>query len=421
MNEIRDLIVGIDFGKKYSQICYYDRKAEEPRSISMKVGSSQYEAPTVLCKRVEQNDYCVGLEAEYFAREKGGVLIDDLYGICEKTEPVQVAGEKKEPWELLTGFLKGMLKFLGVMEIVKNTKCLVIAAASLSEVQVANFQKACEALGFPEEKYMLMDYGESFYYYAMTQKRETWNRSVGWYAFSGDKVTFRRLTMSGAARPVLVRLEEAETTELSSIADGEQDGKKRDSDFEAFIRETLGTDLYSSIQITGQGFEQQWATQSVKLLCQQRRKAFYGNNLFAKGACAAGKEKLEDKKLKGYRYLSPSLVLTDVGIDMRVMGSPTYYSLIEAGRNWYECKAQCELILDDTQELAFTVSHMENGEKKKVVMALPGLPKRPNKTTRLSLLLQFVSPGECHITVRDLGFGEMFPSSGKVWKETVQW
>ena len=31
MNETRDLIIGIDFGKKYSQICYYDRKAEEPR------------------------------------------------------------------------------------------------------------------------------------------------------------------------------------------------------------------------------------------------------------------------------------------------------------------------------------------------------------------------------------------------------
>ena len=31
MNEIRDLIVGIDFGKEYSQICYYDRKGDEAR------------------------------------------------------------------------------------------------------------------------------------------------------------------------------------------------------------------------------------------------------------------------------------------------------------------------------------------------------------------------------------------------------
>ena len=34
MNEIRDLIVGIDFGKEYSQICYYDRKGDEARSLS---------------------------------------------------------------------------------------------------------------------------------------------------------------------------------------------------------------------------------------------------------------------------------------------------------------------------------------------------------------------------------------------------
>ena len=71
MNEIRDLIIGIDIGKEYTQICYYDRKAEEARSLSMKVGASQYEAPGCICYRTDHGDYCVGLEAEYFAREKG--------------------------------------------------------------------------------------------------------------------------------------------------------------------------------------------------------------------------------------------------------------------------------------------------------------------------------------------------------------
>ena len=36
MNEIRDLLIGVDFGKKNTQICYYDRKAGEPRSLSWK-------------------------------------------------------------------------------------------------------------------------------------------------------------------------------------------------------------------------------------------------------------------------------------------------------------------------------------------------------------------------------------------------
>lgn len=415
MNEIRDLIVGIDFGKEVSQICYYDRKGAEPRSISMKVGSSQYEAPTCLCRRIEQKDYCIGLEAEYFAREKGGILIDNFYVLCETEESVQIEGVSTEPWELLAQFLQGMLKFLGIAELVKNTKCIAVTTPELSRIQVRNFQKAFQSLGFSQGQYILLDYGESFYYYALTQKYETWNRSVGWYAFTPDGAAFRKLSINGNTKPVLVKLSPEVTAEL------DRDGSVRDMEFCKFIDQTLKDELFSSIQITGEGFSQDWAQQSVKKLCHQKRKVFYGNNLFARGACAAGKERLEDRKLKNYRYLSDALVLADIGMEMRIMGSPTYYPLIEAGNNWYECKTSCELILDATEELIFIVSTFEKPEKIRVGMTLPGLPQRPNKTTRLYLELQYVSPKECQIFVKDLGFGEMFPSSGKTWKESVEW
>lgn len=416
MNEIRDLIIGIDFTKEYSQICYYDRNAKEPRSLSMKVGSSQYEAPTCLCRRVDQGDYCVGLEAEYFAREKGGILLGSLYEDCMSEELVSVAGEELQPWELLAHFLKGMLKFLGVMDVIKNTKCLVLTSPTLSEIQVKNYQKACESLGLPMDKYLLLDYGESFFYYAFTQKRELWNRGVAWYSFTPGGVTFRKLYMNSGTKPVLVKLNDPMDTLL------DEDGETRDAQFCEFIKNTVGSELYSSIQLTGRGFAQEWAQNSVKMLCHQKRKVFYGNNLFAKGACQAGIERTENHSLKGYQYLSDSLVLTDIGMDMQVMGSPAYYPLIESGKNWYECKAKCEFILDDTQEIIFLVNKpLENGEKKRVSMALTGLPARPNKTTRLQLELFYVSPKECHISVKDLGFGDMFPGTGKVWKESVEW
>ena len=415
MNEIRDLIVGIDFGKEYSQICYYDRKGDEARSLSMKAGGNQYEAPCILCWRPEQKDYCVGLEADYFVREKGGVMIDDVYGICEKSDSVLVEGQELAPWEILAQFLQGMLKFLGVAELVKNTKCVAVTLPHLTEIQVENFQKAFESLGFPHEKYMLLDYGESFYYYVLSQKRETWNRSVGWYAFSGDTVDFRKLTINGASRPVLVKLEDPVSTKL------DPENEIRDVEFCRFVSKTLGKELFSSVQITGKGFDQQWAQQSVKILCHQGRKVFYGNNLFAKGACSAGKERTENKALKGYRFLSDNLVMADVGMEMRVMGSPTYYPMIEAGNNWYDSKSSCEIILDDTEELVFIVSTYHRPEKRRVGMMLPGIPLRPDKTTRLRLELQYVSATECKVTVTDLGFGELFPSSGKTWTETVEW
>ena len=415
MNETRDLIIGIDFGKEYSQICYYDRKAEEARSLPVKVGSSQYETPTCLCWREEQGDYCVGLEAEYFAREKGGILLENLYEISRSREKVLVSGEQKEPWELLAYFFHGMLKFLGVVEVVRNIRCFTVTTETLDDVQVDNLQKACRKLGLADDRFILMDHEESFYYYVMTQKLETWNRSVGWYSFNGNEVTFRKMSMNSAVKPVLVTLAEPVKTKLR-----EEPGE-RDEDFCGFIKETLGKDLYSSIQMNGEGFDQEWAQKSVKILCYQRRKVFYGNNLFAAGACAAGAERFIRHNLKEYRYISNAVVLTNIGMDMRVMGAPAYCPMIEAGANWYECRAYCELILDQTEELVFVVQKVGEEEKKRISMALPGLPKRPERTTRLSVKLQYISREQCQITVRDLGFGEMFPSTGKVWTETTGW
>lgn len=415
MNEIRDILLGVDFGRTISQICYYDRKADEVLSISMKVGTNQYEMPTCLCRRIPQNDFCVGLEAEYFAREHGGILIDNLYELCETEEPVSLDGEEVEPFRLLAVFLEGMLKFLGMAEPVKNIRCMGIAVPSLHKSLLKNLQEACGLLGFRKGQFQILDYGESFYYYALSQKQETWNRYVGWYDFQGDQVSFRRLAMNIATKPVLVRLEQAVTTMLPA------EPEDRDVSFYQFVQETLKTDLYSSVQITGDGFSRDWAVKSVNALCRNHRKVYGGNNLFAKGACEAGRERLEKKDLKNYLYLSESLVTVNVGMDMMIMGSPAYYSLIEAGRNWYECRAEYELILDNTEELVFSVNPMGEKGKKRIVMLLAGLPERPNRTTRLHVRLVCRSPRLCEITVEDLGFGELFPSSGKIWKESVEW
>ena len=56
------------------------------------------------------------------------------------------------------------------------------------------------------------------------------------------------MTMNGATKPVTVKLEESVETSLP------EDGEERDSEFCKFVKKTLGSDLYSSIQITGEGF-----------------------------------------------------------------------------------------------------------------------------------------------------------------------
>ena len=140
-----------------------------------------------------------------------------------------------------------------------------------------------------------------------------------------------------------------------------------------------------------------------------------------KGACYGAREKCDEGNLKGYLYLSPSLVRNHVAMEMMVNGSPKTYVLAEAGKNWYEIHTELELILDDRDDLEFIVTPMDGGNRTRCSMKLDELPKRPNKTTRLQGDISmsqrnFVSSGQDR-----LGFGEMFPSEGKVWTEKVSW
>ncbi len=415
MNEIRDILIGIDFGKEQSQINYYDRKANEPLSVSMKAGTSQFEFPTCICKRMERGNWCFGQEAEYFAREHDGFLVDRLYDICCGNDCIQVGDEELSPARLAEIFLKEIIKVLGVSDLARHIKCLVLTTEVLTPVLVQNLQKACEDLGFSKSQYMLQDYQESFYYYIMYQKAEYNRRKIAWYDFMEEHVHFRCMAMGNLTKPMLVTIGDDAEIDLST------DDNLRDLEFYQFIEQTTGSDIFSSIFITGHGFQREWANKSVPLLCKQQRKVFYGNNLYARGACYTAREKLEDHRLKSYLYISGAMVRHNIGMDMQVMGSPAFHLLLEAGSNWYETEAECELILDQCDSLVFTVSNVLTKEKQKISMTLPGLVDRPNKTTRLQLCLAYESVTECRITVRDLGFGELFPSSGRVWTEHLTW
>ena len=101
-------------------------------------------------------------------------------------------------------------------------------------------------------------------------------------------------------------------------------------------------------------------------------------------------------------------------------GAKGYYSLISAGVNWYEAMGECEIILDDVDFLEFLVSDMEASKKERYSMKLNNLPTRPPKATRLHLHLEFENVHQCRIEVKDVGFGELYPSSGLVWHETIE-
>ena len=194
MNETRNIIAGLELGKEFSQICYYDRKEKEPVSLSVKTGSNQYTFSTRLSKRPRTEVWHFGMEADYFSMHEGEIPVDNLLEIWGQGEPVEIDGGWYRPEELLEIYLKGCLSVLGVAEPARQIKTLMITVPDLNRVLVRKLQRVCTRLKFTSGQVLLQDYEESFYYYVMSKRLDKWNRMTGLFTFDKGKVSFSFLS-----------------------------------------------------------------------------------------------------------------------------------------------------------------------------------------------------------------------------------
>jgi hypothetical protein len=414
LNEARNVLIGYEFNRERSQICYWDRKAAEPISIPTKVGTNLFTFPTALCRAEGKPDWHFGLEAEYFGSQPGGIFLDKLYDICLGTQETAVGSAMMRPDELLAVFLRESLAMLGLRDVTKSIAAIMVTTDTMSKTMVENFKKAFESLGFRKDQYSLQDSDESFFYYCFMQKPEIWSRKIALFIFSGNEVVFSEMNQDRTTRPAVVSITHGEKCILPEIAN------ERDLAFLEYATKNIRNQMFSGIFITGIGFEKDWATRSVPYLCRSNRHVYCGGNLYVKGACYAALERKETHDLKGCLYIGRDLVRTNLGMEMLIGGNPAYYPLIAAGVNWYEAEKDCEFILDDRKDLVFAVNSMDGQKKKFYRMELPGLPERPNRTTRIRLHAECTSPEACTIDAEDLGFGGMFEASHKKWHEEME-
>ena len=381
-----NIIVGIDLNRKAPQICYYDTATKDTQTAPLKSGSE-------------------GMSFQEILEQLEEMTVSTTLSDTKREENMRSL--ETQAAELL----KGAFTTLGIQDPAAQICGIMVTAETLTRPLVTLIQEMYRQLGFDKDKAFIQDYRESIYYHTLYQKQELWFRNVGFFQFSGRDVTFFSMGMDHMARPIKVMIEEGITIRLS------EDRRRWDEQFYNMANASLRQNMYTSIFLMGDTFDKSWASRSISLLCRGGRKVFVVDNLFARGACYAAREKTEKRRLGDYLFFGDELLRTTIGMDMNIQGAETYYPLISAGVNWYETEKECECLLTGPPELVFTISSLEDGVKRLSRMKLNGMPERPPKTTRIRMHLSYASPKRCVIEVEDLGFGEFFPSSGRVWRE----
>lgn len=416
MEKETSYIVGFDLGIKYAQISYAGPNGEE---------GEVKDIPACLCKRNEANQWFYGREAQKFYAGGKGELFENLTELVMSGEKVDVEEQETEPEELLALFIRKCLDALDFYKEGAKIRALVIAVNDLSPRMIEALEKVkAKTLTDIEDVYFEAK-AESLFYYTIHQPKELWSYEVGVLDFSDGFLKLYRIVMNHKSKPVLTTIEE-EVFEDMVIPDAFPGIMEKDLYLEhmderlcGIMEKFLEGRIVTGIYLTGKVFEKEWYPKTLKLLCRNRR-VFGGNNLYSKGACYGGREKVFPEERNGnYLYLGREKLKSNIGVIKMEQGRQLTEILLEGGVNWFDAEAEFVFMPGEDYHLPVVIVPPDGGKERIVPVVLPEFPGRDIKSLRFKCRLSMASEKELLVEIEDAGFGEFYQSTGRRFEETV--
>ena len=136
-----------------------------------------------------------------------------------------------------------------------------------------------------------------------------------------------------------------------------------------------------------------------------------GQNLFARGAAFFSYDRLTQAGAFPFICLCEGRVPANISLKVELEGRERQLVLVAGGSNWCDARASVDLILDDIRVLDLVVTSVENPVARHFTIPLEELPKRPNKATRVEVIVSFSGDDQMTVRVIDKGFGDLYPAS----------
>jgi hypothetical protein len=402
------LIIGLDLCDSYTRICCHDRE-------------KSWCIPTVICRKKDEDAWYVGEEAYACTLVGEGIIVDKLIKMVRKEGTATLCGTKYEGLSLLTTFLKKILKLPMEEFFCDEVKQLVITLQKADARIMDALMHCADDLGIPRDRVHIISHTEAFVYYVLNQKKEVWSNQVGVFDLSEDSFHYYELKVQRGLRKLMVIAEDEALEESFNldILDTPSGGKLADKILSSCADRLLQKKLFSSLFLTGKGFERHdWASDSMKLLCH-RRKVYMEPELFARGAAFRGMDYLQEKPAYPFTCICEGRLHSTVSLRVLHKERESQLVVAAAGDNWYESKSSVDLIVDDQDYVEFMVTPMDPKQKRLIKIDLDGFPKRPSRTTRLGISFGFLDEKTMAVVLRDKGFGELFPATDTVIRQEV--
>ena len=405
------VVLGYDLDNYNAQISYCPLNSYDAETVSSVMGNQIYDIPTVLCKRHEVNQWYYGREALRQAEAGAGTLVEGLLEKARKGITIVVEDEEYDPVLLLSLFVKKSISILSAVVPLSKIAGVMFTTDIIDEQTVNIFQTIVEGLALKTKNIYFQSHVESLYYYTIHQPKDIWSGQVLACEYEKDMMITHRLEFNENTTPIVAF---SETERFNNIEIG-----NKDRNFLNILHKNCDGRYVSSVQLIGNGFKEEWYSDSLKYMCTNRR-VFVGNNLYSKGACYGILEKISpSEEGKGHIYLGDDKLKANVGMEVFRRGQASYLALLNAGVHWYEAGAEAEFILQEDNVLEFKISSLKGNKVYTESMVLDNLAERKKGTVRMRFQMKMISKHVICVEVEDLGFGDVYPSTNQKWTKEI--
>jgi len=411
------LIIGYDLCKDFCRISYFEEGASEPKDLAFSDEENPYLVQNSICKRKGEDLWLIGQDAYETALLGDGTIVDKLLRFVALSGSATFEGVQYSAEELLTHFLSETLNVLFAKTGTREVREIVYSVQELNSRVLDAVIRCTKALGIERKKIHIISHTESYLFYVLSQRRELWSNLSVLYDLSGDGLNYYELEVLRGQQPNVARAERTFLEEGFSldILETQSGCRMADSIMTSCVDRMISRKLISSCYLSGKGMEscQEWGKNFLKVLCS-RRKVFFIENLFAKGAVYAACDHFRTTSAYPYRILCEGRITVEIGLDVCQGVSQKNLTLAKAGDNWYETRAEFDFIPDQETSLRMKVKKMGERFPALIEVPLDDFLTGGNKRKRIHAELEFIREDAFRVTLKDAGFGEFFPAGDTV-------
>lgn len=409
------LILGVDLCDDYCQISCFNPQILDAEQVSFARDDENCLIPTVLCKRKKLDQWHIGEEAYSHALCGQGTVVDKLVRLVGKCGKATIEGVTYSAAQLLQQYIKKLLD-IPMKKYETNEIERIVFTLQDENIEVMDtLMQIGDSLGLPRESIHVATHSESYLYYVISQQKEIWANQTSLFNLTENGLHYYELRTVRGRTPNVVEVSHEMLEEGFSldILDTDSGRKLADRILRSCAERLLGRKIVSTVFLTGRGFEDtSWATDSLQFICNKRR-VFAGQGLFARGAAFLAYDYGLEKSAYPYIGICDGRLRSTISMNVLHEGRLRQLIVAAAGSNWYGAKANVELIPDRADALELMVTGL-GGERKMLSVPLSELPVRPNKMTRLEVVVSFSQSDAMTVRVFDRGFGDFYPATDKM-------